>query len=107
MAMSTETVEHHSTEADHGWSDAKYVQLAIILAIITGLEVYASYADWLGPAFIPALIIMMVVKFVAVVLFFMHLKFDNKIFSWLFYGGLGLAVGVYVATLVTFQFFNR
>jgi cytochrome c oxidase subunit 4 len=49
----------------------------------------------------------MVVKFVAVVMFFMHLKFDNKIFSWLFYAGLFLAVGVYVALLVTFQFFNR
>ena len=117
--MSTETVDpttpaghdahdqHDAHDENHGWSDGKYIQLAVILAVITGLEVYASYADWLGPAFIPSLIIMMVVKFVAVVLFFMHLKFDNKIFSWLFYSGLLLAIGVYVAFLVTFQFFNR
>ncbi len=92
--------------AEHGWSDLKYIQLAAFLALITGLEVYASYADWLGAAFIPSLIIMMVVKFAAVVLFFMHLKFDSRIFSWLFYAGLFLAVFVYVVTLFTFQFFN-
>jgi len=115
--MSTETAEteHHdpaahdgdAEHAEHGWSDRKYIQLAAVLAVVTGLEVYASYADWLGPAFIPSLIIMMVVKFAAVVLFFMHLKFDSPIFGWLFYSGLFLAIGVYVATLLTFQFFNR
>lgn len=101
----TEHDQHDDDHADHGWSDAKYIQLAIVLAIITGLEVYASYADWLGPAFIPSLIIMMVVKFLAVVLFFMHLKFDSPIFSWMFYAGLGLALMVYIGTLLTFQFF--
>lgn len=111
--MSTETTEqvtaeaHGDTHAEHGWPDAKYIQLAVFLAVVTALEVYASYADWLGPAFIPSLIIMMVIKFVAVVLFFMHLKFDNKIFSWMFYAGLVLAVGVYIAMLLSFQFFNR
>ena len=47
----------------------------------------------------------MAVKFVTVVSYFMHLKFDNRIFSWLFYSGLILAVLVYVAALCTFQFF--
>ena len=92
--------------AEHGFTDRQYVQVALILAAITGLEIYASYADWLGDAFIPLLLIMMVIKFVSVVLFFMHLKFDSKIFSWLFYSGLLLAVGVYVAALFTFKFFN-
>jgi cytochrome c oxidase subunit 4 len=34
------------------------------------------------------------------------LKFDHKLFSWLFYSGLFLAVGVYVAALLTFRFFD-
>lgn len=97
----------HAGAGDHTWPDRKYIQLAAILAVITALEVYASYADWLGPAFIPSLIIMMVVKFAAVVLFFMHLKFDSPIFSWLFYAGLFLAIGVYVGFLLMFQFFSR
>jgi cytochrome c oxidase subunit IV len=99
----TSGAEHATHE--HGWSDKKYIQLAVVLAIITALEVYASYADWLGPAFIPSLIIMMIIKFAAVVLFFMHLKFDSQIFGWLFYAGLGLAIFVYVGMLLTFHFF--
>jgi cytochrome c oxidase subunit 4 len=47
----------------------------------------------------------MVVKFVMVVSYFMHLKFDNRIFSLLFYVGLGLALFCYIAALATFKFF--
>jgi cytochrome c oxidase subunit 4 len=36
----------------------------------------------------------------------MHLKFDNKIFSYLFYSGLILAVSVYIVALMTFRFFD-
>ncbi len=32
----------------HGLTDLGYIQVAVALAIITGLEVYASYTDWLG-----------------------------------------------------------
>ena len=46
-------------------------------------------------------------KFVYLALmYFMHLKFDNRLFSLMFYMGLGLAVGVYVIAMMTFQFFN-
>ena len=48
----------------------------------------------------------MVVKFFIVVSYFMHLKFDNRIFSFLFYLGLFLAVFVYIAALATFHFFG-
>ena len=48
----------------------------------------------------------MTIKFVTVVSLFMHLKFDNKLFSWLFYSGLLLAVFVYLAALMTFRFFD-
>jgi cytochrome c oxidase subunit 4 len=56
--------------------------------------------------FLPALLILMAFKFFAVVLFFMHLRFDNRLFSILFYMGLVLAVGVYLVALFTFQFFS-
>ena len=85
-------------------SDAGYIRIAIILAAITGLEVSTYYVDF-GVLFLPALLMMMVIKFVMVVSYFMHLKFDNKIFSFLFYAGLVLAVGVYAAFLATFKFF--
>ena len=42
-------------------------------------------------------------KFVLVVLFFMHLKFDSKIFSAAFFGPMVLAVTVVVALILLFQ----
>ena len=50
---------------------------------------------------------MMTIKFFMILLVFMHLKFDNKLFSLMFYIGLVLAIGVYTVALLTFQFFAR
>ena len=91
-------------EHQHGATDKQYIIIALILATITAAEVSISYID-VGPIFIPALLVMMAVKFVIVVSYFMHLKFDNRIFSFLFYSGLLLALGVYVLALATFEFF--
>jgi cytochrome c oxidase subunit 4 len=92
---------HNSTH----FSDKQYVLVALILAGITALEVTLSYID-IGSWFLPLLLILMVVKFFSVVMYFMHLKFDNKLFSVLFYLGLFLAVSVYMAALATFHFFG-
>ncbi|MSZ07595.1 MAG: cytochrome C oxidase subunit IV [Actinobacteria bacterium] len=86
-------------------SNAGYVRIALILAAITALEVSTYYVDF-GRLFLPALLIMMVIKFIMVVSYFMHLKFDNKLFSWIFYAGLILAIGVYCVALATFHFFS-
>ncbi len=101
--MTTDTETHEETH-EHGMSDAGYIKIAVILALITALEVSTYYVDF-GPLFMPALLIMMVVKFVMVVSYFMHLKFDSKMFSFLFYTGLGLAIFVYCTFLATFKFF--
>jgi len=98
------TTETHST-TEHGMSNAGYVRIAAILAAITGLEVATYYVD-LGALFLPALLIMMAVKFIIVVSYFMHLKFDSKLFSWVFYAGLILALIVYSIFLATFHFFS-
>lgn len=101
---------HHGTGAEgheerHGLTDMQYVGVAAILAVITGLEVSISYID-IGALFLPVLLTLMVIKFFAVVLYFMHLKFDNRLFKVLFYLGLGLAAFVYSAALLTFHFFS-
>ena len=96
--------EHHP--GDH-WTDIKFVYLALALAAITAIEVALSYmVDDLGPVFLPALLILMMVKFFSVVFYFMHLKFDNGLFGLMFYMGLGLAVTVYLIALFTFKFFS-
>lgn len=104
----TETVEPF-TEPDetgeHHTSDLLYVQVAIILAVITAAEVATYFLD-LGSWLLPVILTMMVVKFAMVVMFFMHLRFDNKLLSWVFVAGLALAVAVYVATITTFEYWQ-
>ena len=108
MTAATEThseLNHsHDDHAQHGMSNAGYIRIALILAAMTALEVSTYYVDF-GWLFMPALMIMMVIKFVMVVSYFMHLKFDSKVFSLMFYTGLGLAVSVYAVALATFKFF--
>jgi cytochrome c oxidase subunit IV len=96
--------ETHDDAEEHGLSDFGYVKVAIFLAVLTALEVSTYYFDF-GPFFIPVLLILMAIKFVTVVSYFMHLKFDNRMYSFMFYAGLGLALIVYLGTLATFQFF--
>ena len=85
--------------------DSFYVKIALFLAVITALETSTYYVDF-GPLMIPALLTMMAIKFVMVVLFFMHLRFDSKWFNGAFWAGVILAVGVYSVALATFHFFD-
>ena len=96
--------DHGHDDHEHGLSDLGYVKIAVILAVLTAIEVSTYYVDF-GPLFLPTLLVLMVVKFFIVVSYFMHLKFDSKVFTWMFYSGLFLALGVYVAALATFKFF--
>jgi cytochrome c oxidase subunit 4 len=99
------TDEHHGhADEHHGASDKQYIVIALILAALTAIEVSTYYVDF-GPLFMPTLFVLMTVKFVVVVSYFMHLKFDNKLFSYLFYSGLILALAVYIGALSTFKFF--
>ena len=91
---------HESDEAhddhDHGLSDFGYIKVALLLAVLTAAEVLIYFAPP-GALEVPLLLILMVVKFEIVVAYFMHLRFDNKLFTWMFVGGLVLAIAVYAA----------
>ena len=103
----TDTTTHDDTHEEHGLSDLGYVKIAIALAIVTAIEVALSYTqDQLGALFLPLLLILMGVKFFSVVLYFMHLKFDNRLFSLMFYLGMVLAVGCYGVALASMHFFS-
>ncbi|MCU1498265.1 MAG: hypothetical protein JWM47_2218 [Acidimicrobiales bacterium] len=103
----------HDADAHHGPSEGYYYRIAVALAVITGVEVAWSYLPvWDGAtgmkAFVEVagLLVMMAIKFVVVASNFMHLKFDDKILTRVFYSGLVLAIGVYLAALATFQVFS-
>ena len=98
--------EHHDDEGHAHPSDWAYVKIATVLAAITALEVFTYFRtvlDW-GAFLVPSLIFMMIVKFYLVATWFMHLRFDSKLFGRLFSAGLTLAVVVYAATLAAFEF---
>lgn len=88
-----------------------YVQIAIVLAVLTALEVAVHsfpgiFGGFGSPGYITALLITMFAKFWAVGYFFMHLKWDNKLLTRVFYVGFVLAVLVYVAIMAIFNLFS-
>jgi cytochrome c oxidase subunit 4 len=104
-AVEAEAHAHEAGHDDHA-SDTLYIQIALGLAFLTGLEVAWPYIVDDGPVLMWPLLIVMAIKFVIIAAFFMHLKFDSKVLTRVFYSGLFLAVGVYVAALFTFRIFE-
>ena len=88
-------------------SESKYVKVAVFLAIVTALEVAVVYISALEEVMIPILGAMMLVKFIAVAGYFMHLKFDSKIFRRFFVLGIILAIAIYGVVLWTFTVADR
>lgn len=84
----------------------QYVYVAIWLALATAIEVAWYYADVPHALFAALLLVLAFVKFSLVVLWFMHLRFDSRIFRRLFVAGLLLAISVYVIVLVIFGALN-
>ncbi|MCH7577011.1 MAG: cytochrome C oxidase subunit IV family protein [Chloroflexi bacterium] len=92
--------EHDGGRAHPG--PLEYVKIGLILAVITAVEVGIYYVEAIEDALVPILIALSALKFTLVVMWFMHLKFDNRVFSWLLAGGLaliGLLLVVVLATL--------
>jgi caa(3)-type oxidase subunit IV len=78
-----------------------YVQVGFILAVITAVEVVAYYLDIARGALLVVLLTLSITKFALVVLWFMHLRFDSRLFSILFSGGLALVIALFIVVLAT------
>ena len=72
--------------------------VAIALAIITAIEVAIYYIPALEGVLVPLLLALSLVKFVAVVAYFMHLKFDSKLLGFTFTAAMLVSIAVYLAT---------
>ena len=100
-AATSGAVSHDS----HGHEVSKfqiYVQIAMLLAVITGIEivcVYLPFARWI---LVTALVVMSAVKFLFVIFYFMHLRWDKPFCTILFFIGLTLAGGTMWALLLLF-----
>ncbi len=80
--------DHQAAHGDHPTA-ATYIKVGVVLTAITVLEVWAYYIPSLVAmrgVFITLLLSLSAVKFFTVVMFYMHLKYDHKLFRALFTG---------------------
>lgn len=84
---------------------AVYVKLAVILAIITLVEVATYYIEAFEPVLIPVLIILSIIKFALVVMYYMHLKFDSRLLTAIFSVGLFAGVSIVLAMIALYGAF--
>lgn len=86
----------------------QYVVVALVLAVLTAIEVALFYMEFVPrPVATGSLIVLMILKFAIVALWFMHLRFDSRIFRRLFITGIILAISVFLIVLLTFGVFFR
>jgi len=93
----------HAHEEHPTWST--YWKVALFLTIITAVEVSAYYipaweTSWV---YVPSMLIMSAVKFFVVVMYYMHLKYDHKLFRSLFTGPLMVAMLTLIGLLFLFS----
>ncbi len=95
-----EVAEEHSHPGPR-----QYVLIAIVLVILTAVEVATSYLEGHVNAnlLIVALTIMAAVKFFLVAAWYMHMKQDSGVFRRLFLAGMVLAATVYGIVILFFS----
>ena len=80
-----------------------YAKVAALLGIITAIEFVIFYVEAIENVVVPMFLVLSAVKFAMVSMFYMHLKFDSRIFSGFYVGGLILATSVIMALLALFS----
>ena len=105
MAEDTHTQEGASEVHTGHPTPLTYFKVAMILSAITAAEVAVFYVEDLGHGIIPLLVVMSAAKFALVAMFYMHLRYDAKLFSGFFVGGLVLAFTIGIALLALFKYF--
>jgi cytochrome c oxidase subunit IV len=79
-----------------------YIRVAVILTLLTVIEVGVFYVPVFHPVLAPVLLSLSAIKFAIVVMFYMHLKMDSKFFTLLFGGPLLLAGVVMLGLMFLF-----
>ncbi|HEX6581083.1 MAG TPA: cytochrome C oxidase subunit IV family protein [Actinomycetota bacterium] len=96
--------EHAGRHGGHP-SPKEYVRIGVILGVLTALEIGASYAGVSTGILIPTLFILAIVKFALVVMWFMHLRFDDRRYARFFVMGLAGASVLYLIVLISLRVF--
>lgn len=100
--MSGQTAEQQHEGQSHA-TVGTYVLIGVILTVITAVEVAIFYIPALAGVLVPVLLTLSATKFVIVVLFYMHLRYDSAVFSRVFFGPMLLAFVVIIGLLLLFK----
>jgi cytochrome c oxidase subunit IV len=102
--MASHTEAHAPGEHEHP-GVGTYGKIALILTIITIAEVSAYYIPaWESSAiYVPSMLSMSAVKFFLVVAYYMHLKYDHRLFRALFSGPMMVAGLTLIGLLFLFS----
>lgn len=96
--------EHHDEEHNDHPTQGQYWIIALILAVVTAVEIAVPSIEALdGAPGIFLLFALGAVKFGMVVALFMHLKFERPLFKMLFLIGLAGALAMFIVVLLTFR----
>ncbi len=105
--MSDHAAEHDSQGGAAGHdgghvhpSAKKYVGIAVVLTIITVIEVAVFYVPALHPFLPPILLVLSALKFGIVAMWYMHLKFDPPLYSWVFVVPMVFATVIILALML-------
>ncbi len=88
----------HPTEHAHPGA-RQYLGIAVVLTVITAIEVGVFYMPSMRTMLVPTLLTLSALKFALVAMFYMHLRFDSKLFSWLFVFPLVIIGSILVALM--------
>jgi cytochrome c oxidase subunit 4 len=94
-------------EEEHHPGPREYVIIAAILSVLTAIEVSVLYIEPLRDAhylLVGLLLALMAVKFVLVVGWYMHLRFDHRYYTYIFAGGLVTATSIIIALSALFGY---
>ncbi len=92
------------TEVEHAHPGPReYILIGVVLAVLTILELMAYTRTDIKPILVPVLIALSATKFFIVVSFYMHLRFDDVIYRFVFCFGLAVAGSIITALLFLFS----
>jgi len=80
-----------------------YWLIALLLAVLTAIEIALPAFEALDAIKVPGLLLLGSIKFLIVVGFFMHLKFEKNLYKSLFFVGAIGALPLFIVVLLTFR----
>ncbi len=108
MNTESERVEHVQGIAGREHPEpATYVLVAVVLAVLTGLELTVFYVGFLQPVLFPLLLVLSAAKFALVAMFYMHLRYEKWVLNSIFVFPLIVATFLLISLVLLFAYLSH